>query len=77
MQIEVYKTTPSIPSKEIKPYNLGPGSYEPNFHDNKPSSRGTAFGSYVSKREVFESLNENLIGPGEYSLDSKDKNKPS
>jgi Sperm-tail PG-rich repeat len=73
----VDRTPPSIPSKEIKPYNLGPGSYDPNFHDNKLVSKGTSFGAYLSKREVFENVNINDVGPGQYSTVDDKKNKSS
>lgn len=66
IQVEVAKTAPSIPTKEIKPFNLGPGSYQPTY---QVVQRGTAFGAYVAKREVFENTGEKLIGPGQYSVE--------
>lgn len=77
MNVEVYRTPPSIPSREIQSYSLGPGSYDPSFQDNKPSSQGTVFGAYISKREVFAQNAENNIGPGQYLTDLNSHNKVS
>ena len=75
IQIEVYRTAPSIPTKEVRPYSLGPGSYDPGYLENKPASRGTVFGAYVAKREVFEGINDNTVGPGQYFTTVEDKTK--
>ena len=48
MQIEVQRTTPSIPTRETRPCNLGPGSYDPSYLDNKPATNSIGPGQYSS-----------------------------
>lgn len=58
----------SIPFKEIKPSEVSPVAYNPEYGQVKPIATSTTFGGYLSKRKVFPGNEENP-GPGEYTSD--------
>ena len=68
----VYRTPVSIPSREVNPINIGPGTYNPIPLE---PSKGTNFGVSVTKRLLFDHIDESSAGPGHYASTQQEKPK--